>query len=278
MKTCAKCQTEFDLESFQKLKSSKDGRYSRCKTCVAEYHKDYQQKNAAKRKAYLANWNLQNKQYVKEARQKKYIENRDSIRSAQREYLAKNNEAINQRRRKARAENGDKVRAVETAWRQKNPEAKRAKDNRHYKANRDKLLEQMRGYYRANSDEIIQRNNEYMKKRMKSDPMYALGRSARGRIQAALRDQGYAKTSKTRQILGCDYPTLKQHIESQFLQGMDWDNRPTWHVDHKIPLASAKTELELLALCHYTNLQPLWAFDNLSKGAKILPQYCSPQA
>lgn len=51
---------------------------------------------------------------------------------------------------------------------------------------------------------------------------------------------------------------------------MTWENRGEWHIDHIIPLASASTEEELLALCHYTNLQPLWAFDNLSKGAKII--------
>ncbi len=53
---------------------------------------------------------------------------------------------------------------------------------------------------------------------------------------------------------------------------MSWDNHTKygWHIDHIIPLASAKTEEELKSLCHYTNLQPLWAKENLSKGAKII--------
>ena len=51
---------------------------------------------------------------------------------------------------------------------------------------------------------------------------------------------------------------------------MNWDNHGEWHIDHKIPLSSAKTEKELIGLCHYTNLQPLWALDNLKKGNKIL--------
>ena len=61
-------------------------------------------------------------------------------------------------------------------------------------------------------------------------------------------------------------------MESQFTDGMTWDNwgKYGWHVDHKVPLSSAKTPDELIKLCHYTNLQPLWAKDNLSKGAKII--------
>jgi hypothetical protein len=51
---------------------------------------------------------------------------------------------------------------------------------------------------------------------------------------------------------------------------MTWENQGKWHIDHIIPLSSAKTEKEMYKLCHYTNLQPLWAFDNLSKGSKIL--------
>ena len=50
---------------------------------------------------------------------------------------------------------------------------------------------------------------------------------------------------------------------------MNWDNRSEWHIDHIVPLSSANTEEELIRLCHYTNLQPLWAEDNLKKGGKL---------
>jgi hypothetical protein len=59
------------------------------------------------------------------------------------------------------------------------------------------------------------------------------------------------------------------HLESKFVDGMSWDNRSRWHIDHIMPLASAKTEEELVALCHYTNLQPLWAAENLRKSDKL---------
>jgi len=59
------------------------------------------------------------------------------------------------------------------------------------------------------------------------------------------------------------------YIEKQFTKGMSWKNHGEWHIDHIIPLSSAKTEKELYELCHYTNLQPLWKTDNLSKNNKI---------
>jgi hypothetical protein len=59
-------------------------------------------------------------------------------------------------------------------------------------------------------------------------------------------------------------------FQTKFIDGMNWDNRGEWHIDHIIPLSSAKSEEELRKLCHYTNLQPLWEKDNLKKSNKIL--------
>jgi len=58
-------------------------------------------------------------------------------------------------------------------------------------------------------------------------------------------------------------------MEAKFVDGMNWDNIGEWHIDHIIPLSSAETEQEIIKLCHYTNLQPLWAFDNISKGNRL---------
>ena len=70
--------------------------------------------------------------------------------------------------------------------------------------------------------------------------------------------------------MGCSYEFLKEHLEKQFVDGMSWENRSEWHIDHIIPLSSAKNEDEIYKLCHYTNLQPLWAIDNIKKGKKLL--------
>jgi hypothetical protein len=74
------------------------------------------------------------------------------------------------------------------------------------------------------------------------------------------------------EIVGLSSEELKIYIESKFLEGMTWENYGLhgWHIDHIIPLSSVKTEDEIIKLCHYTNLQPLWAKDNLSKHNKII--------
>ena len=80
------------------------------------------------------------------------------------------------------------------------------------------------------------------------------------------------KNNKTFDIVGCTPQYLKEYLENKFTEGMSWVNHSQygWHIDHIIPLSSAKTEDELYKLCHYTNLQPLWAEDNLKKSNKIL--------
>jgi hypothetical protein len=86
-----------------------------------------------------------------------------------------------------------------------------------------------------------------------------------------LKYKNVTKKNKTSEIVGCSLETLKLHIENQFTDGMSWELMGKHiHIDHIIPLSSAKTEQEILKLCHYTNLQPLWAKDNLKKHNKII--------
>ena len=62
-----------------------------------------------------------------------------------------------------------------------------------------------------------------------------------------------------------------RYYESKFTAGMNWDEvvKGNIHIDHIVPLATAKTEADVVRLCHYTNLQPLWAIDNRRKGARF---------
>ena len=93
----------------------------------------------------------------------------------------------------------------------------------------------------------------------------------RCRVKNFLKSKNINKTNKTFNIVGCSPELLKEHLEKQFTESMSWDNHGKfgWHIDHIIPLSSAKNEEEIYKLCHYTNLQPLWWKENLSKGVKI---------
>lgn len=111
---------------------------------------------------------------------------------------------------------------------------------------------------------------EYNKRRIAENPTIAIAERVRGRIKDAFRRMGYTKKSKTSEIIGCSFDELKSHIERQFMRGMNWENRNKWHIDHIIPLSSAKNEDDVIKLSHFTNLRPLWAKENQRKNAKIL--------
>ena len=75
------------------------------------------------------------------------------------------------------------------------------------------------------------------------------------------------------EILGCSLEDFKNHISKQFVKGMSWNNRNKWHLDHIIPISSAKNKEECLKLNNYQNFQPLWIKDNILKSNKI-PKIC----
>ena len=97
-----------------------------------------------------------------------------------------------------------------------------------------------------------------------------LKNALRSRVKKMLKSN--PKTTATTKLVGCSIEELKNHIENQFKIGMSWDNWSQfgWHLDHIKPLSSAKSIEEMESLCHYTNLQPLWWEDNLSKRDKII--------
>ena len=78
-----------------------------------------------------------------------------------------------------------------------------------------------------------------------------------------------SETQRNR-VCGITYEEFKAYIESKFENGMTWKNHGEWHLDHIIPVSQANSEEELIKLNHYSNFQPLWAYDNLSKGKSLL--------
>lgn len=130
--------------------------------------------------------------------------------------------------------------------------------------------EKIKQYNLLNREKIVKQTNHSSKIRKKNDPLFRLSSTLRTRIWDVFKKQKHIKNIKTEQLLGASFDFVKQHIENKFQEGMNWENYGKWHVDHIIPLASAKDEKELKKLFHYTNLQPLWALDNLLKGKNIL--------
>jgi len=84
-------------------------------------------------------------------------------------------------------------------------------------------------------------------------------------INQSLKNKGFKKKYRCEYILGCNITEFKKYIENMFTEGMSWDNYGEWHLDHKTPVSWGKSEKEIYELNHYTNFQPLWMKDNLSK-------------
>ena len=108
----------------------------------------------------------------------------------------------------------------------------------------------------------------YIQTKLRSDPIFRFIYRIRTLIKISLRNRGFRKSPRTEQILGCSVRYFMAHLASLFGPGMTFENHGEWHIDHIVPLATAKTEADIIRLCHYTNLQPLWAHDNLSKGGR----------
>lgn len=163
------------------------------------------------------------------------------------------------------SEKGKAASLYKAAWYQASREKLLCKAKSNYEKNRAAKLEYSSAYQKKNLPRIVSARKE----RAKTDAVYAVGQRIRSLIRECLKKSGTRKSSRTSEILGCTTEFFKAHIERQFTKGMVWHNMGQWHIDHIRPMSSAKTEAEVIALNHFTNLRPLWASDNFRKSNKM---------
>ena len=132
------------------------------------------------------------------------------------------------------------------------------------------LSKDRKEYYQANKKQINKQTSDYKVARCKVDPEFKILKTLRTRLWHALKNQKADKKYRTKQLTGCELPFLKGFLEAKFTEGMSWENHGEWHLDHIKPCCSfdLKDDEEQKKCFHYTNLQPLWAQENLSKGGK----------
>jgi len=136
--------------------------------------------------------------------------------------------------------------------------------------NKEKKSEYDKEYRLKNRIKKNEYIRNYRKKRRLVDPTFRIIESMRSRLKNFFKSNNIQNYNKTFNIVGCSPQELKEYLEKKFTDEMSWDNYGQWHIDHKIPLSSAISDDEVYKLCHYTNLQPLWAEDNLKKSNKII--------
>lgn len=240
-KRCATCTTYLPLSRFAPSKHTADGLVFHCNPCKTRKNKQRYLVNAALIKQRSAAHYAVHKDVINARDREKYASD-PIVREKAAEYSRKNKDRIRANRKIWRAKNTDKVKASFKEWVQNNREHRREWRRKHCKNKRDTNL------------------------------AFRLETNLRTRINIAIRNN--AKSGSTLRLLGCSILELKTHIESLFQPGMTWSNwgfgHDKWHIDHRRPCASFDlTDPEQQRQCfHWSNLQPLWQKDNLSKGAK----------
>ena len=123
-------------------------------------------------------------------------------------------------------------------------------------------------YRKQNKEKIRLTENRYILNRRKIDPLFKLAMNMRARMRIFITKSGFNKKKSTFKLIGCSPENLRKHLEKKFKNGMTWKNHGEWHIDHIKPLSSAKNVDQMNKLFHYSNLQPLWATENLKKSNK----------
>jgi hypothetical protein len=181
-------------------------------------------------------------------------------------YRDKYSDKISEYHKKNYVDNRNEILKRNSLWLSQNKEKKKEIDKK-YREEKSELITKNRIKFLKKNPNYI---NEYNKEKKQTNPIFKMSSNVRVRIYRFLKKNNINKNNKTFQIIGCSPNQLKEHLEKKFVNGMTWENQGEWHIDHIIPLSSAKSIEEIIKLCHYSNLQPLWAKDNLKKGYKIL--------
>ena len=219
--------------------------------------KEYREKNKEKLKEISKEYYENNKEEIKEKSKEYYENNKEEIKK----YREKNKEKLKERKKEYRENNKEKI--------------KEYREN-----NKEKIKEYMKEYRKNNKEKIKERrkcihnvNRNHCKE---CNPLGHLKSTVSNRVRSALKSK---KSKASIEYLGCDIPFYKEYLENQFKPGMTWENHGEWHIDHIIPVFYKENEKDKLTLeetikrLHYTNTQPLWASENMSKNNRYIGDY-----
>ena len=221
-------------------------------------------------------------------------DNKDRIAKTLRDYYLKNIEAkklydkeYKQKNKKKRQELYQANKLIENArcreYAKTYKNVRKAKNVEYYQKNKEALQQKAKNYYHDNIEDSkirqksYKENNkehlkEYKKRKYDTDSNYKLLTIIRARIRTALKYQGVRKDIHSKELLGESQEFVWKHLESKFKEGMTRENHGfrCWHIDHIKPMSSfdLRDPEEQKKCCHYTNLQPLWWWENLQKSNK----------
>lgn len=296
IKICTKCNQEKDpVADFDKSSRGHKGLSSICKECRRKKARRLYRKNNADRKplapklsdAELSRRNAEGarrwrekigKEEMARRRAEYYLKNGDSIRERQRVYRSRKKEQIAAQNKKWRDEHKEYLKQRNKEWRDAHPgwgstESRKARASARASLPSLSLVAVPSRVPRL----ATQRKNEYARRKRAGDSNYKTCELLRSRLSKLIRRE--VRSGSAVRDLGCTVDELRVYLESKFYvhpetgEQMTWKNHTTdgWHIDHVKPLS--KFDLtdpeQFKAACHYTNLRPLWAKENLRKGNRV---------
>lgn len=258
MRVCTKCGETKPPEDYYKEKRVNDGCKSWCKVChnaiTIEAQRIFRINNPKPpvvRPPVLTKEEKKARRRISDEKKKALMSEDEilALKAKQKEYREVNKEKNKEYKRLYQIENKERLNKISSEYHANN------KENR-----------------KAYIESYLPRRRELRKERADQDEFYRMTTNLRNGVTRAFKLKGWGKTGKSEELLGADYATVKKHIERQFKKGMTWKNNTPfgWHIDHKKALSTADNIDELRALCHYTNLQPLWWKDNIIKQNKTI--------
>lgn len=264
-KKCKKCNEKKPLDSFRVNRRV-------CKKCLYKEAKDYREKNKhseefKKRKsAYDKKYNEKHSEKIKLKSKEYYNENKERLDEKNKKYYQNNKEQHLENNKAWRLSNPKRYEKIKDNYKERQSELRKAR----YLNNKEEENQKSKEYFKLNKDtkEYREKKQTYKKERKKKDPLFNLRVKIASRVYAAFKGQGYSKNTITQKMIGCSWVELQEHIQAQFTKDMTWDNYGDWQIDHIIPLGSSIDKDEMIKLCHFINLQPMWKEDNLAKKNK----------
>ena len=261
--------------------------YRRNRQRILARHRKYYEANKDKKRLYDQQRRRDCAERLRDIQRRYYLNHRQQILARQKQYYQNNPEALRlrkeanreyqqthrqQTREKAkryrqRHLEAERIRVKLSArrWRKHHPDRMRDSNRKHRLKHPEAIKERARRYYVTNRVKI----HKVQREQYRNNPNIRLSRQLPNRLRSALHSQ--SKTASALQLLGCSIHQLKRHLESLFKPGMNWDNYGKgWHIDHRRPVSrfDLRDPEQQKACFHWTNLQPLWAMENIRKSNK----------
>jgi len=272
-KICSNCKIEKPISKFYKSKIQRFGVRSICIKCGKALTKAWQIANIEKVKVSRKAYYKKNKEIMDKKNKKWRANNIEKAKEAEKEYYKKNAKKIKARAAAWQKENPEKRKVTCKKWVDKNPEKERERHKKWRKKNPEKDREKTLRWQKKNKEHLREYCSKRNKEKRITDPKFKLNEAMSSGIRESLR--GNKKGAHWEDLVGYTIEMLKKHLEKQFVNGMTWKKflNGEIHIDHKIPKSvfnyTEPTHTDFKRCWALKNLQPLWAKENMSKGAKL---------